>query len=139
MKTRVVQLITFEIESSYLAGHLTEEVADRICAAAAQDLRFDVGDGIHAALDSHIGDTEAGITIVRVAKVSADDLTYILIDRRRLHAENVRLHAQREVLRAFIEANYPKPEQTEALYIAEALNLKPNEDPEETQGGDFRS
>ncbi len=134
MKTRVVQLITFEIESDDSSKPLTEEVAERICAVAAKGLRFDAGDGIHAELGRYGFDEEAGITLVTVAKVSADELTYILLDRRRLHAENVRLHAQREVLRAFIEANYPGPEQTEALYIADALNLKPNQDPEERQG-----
>ncbi len=134
MKTRVVQLITFEIDSLDASEPLNwEQEADRIGELAATQLRFDI-DGLRAGDEIFLRTQEDMVVMVTVAKVSSDDLQLILLDRRRLHAENVRLHAQREVLRAFIKESCSGPKSVEALDIAEAVNPEPTEDPEETQG-----
>jgi hypothetical protein len=135
MKTRVVQLITFEVGPALGSKlQLTEEEADRVCQEAAESILF--GNPFDASSHAMVKSDQSyhGSVLVTVAKVSADELTYILLDRRRLHAENVRLHAQREVLRAFIKESCDSPQSVEALSIAEAVNPKPKEDPEETQG-----
>lgn len=135
MKTRVVQLITFEIESSDLDDPIPEDEADEICSIAASNLLGDVaGLVIHGTQGKRTSGIMMDGATVTVAKISADELTYILLDRRRLHSENVRLHAQREVLRAFIKESCAGPKSAEALSIADAVNPKPTEDPEETQG-----
>ena len=135
MKTRVVQLITFEVETGKGSASLAESELDQICKDAAQSLRFAFSpNNLHAGTGIFMGTSEGGLAMVTVAKVSSDDLQLILLDRRRLHAENVRLHAQREVLRAFIKESCSGPKSVEALDIAEAVNPEPNEDPEETQG-----
>jgi len=116
VKTRVVQLITFEIESGDvpLSRRWAEE-SDRVCEEAAKKLRFDLGDGVHAGTGVYLESVRAGLVSVTVAKVSAEDLTHIMADRRRVNAENGRLKTRVAALESWVHA------QVEAVAVGAEL------------------
>lgn len=127
MKTRVVQLITFEIESQMHEAMTREDEVDRICEKAAEDLCFRVGDdGLDVSRGVHLKSEAAGsMVLVTIAKVSSDELTLILADRRRLHAENARLRNQIEVLKTWIRQTFPIGGDVEIIDTVDALDLNP--------------
>ncbi len=140
MKQRVVQLITFEIElDDDLAEPLAEDVADQICSVAAKHLRLDAGAVIHNTAGTHTGGIRMGVSTVTVAKVSSDELTLILADRRRLHAENRRYRVRTAALESWINAQLrseadPNMREDGLRVGAELAVTKTrlNDDPEET-------
>ena len=105
MKTRVVQLITFEVESGLEPVLIqSEDLADQICARAAKGLRFDVGDGLHAAVGTFVETVEAGRVMVTVADVSAKKLSKMTSQLSWASKEVQRLQTRVILLESWIQS-----------------------------------
>ena len=152
MKFHIVQLITFEVdvqldldEDASMARTPDEGLLDVICAQAARKISFRAAgpwDG-SASSTTTIQDDQWGPMEVSVARVSGQDLIHLMADRRRIHSENKRLRTRTGALESWLNAQLRGEAEPairlEGLGVGGELavvrrRVKPNEDPEETQG-----